>query len=144
MKSNCIYCPSSVFYYHYAENGASKVERHELLHQPYDKFCRSNVQEEQACLTGEHLRLRHLIFCVLVEIRKRFLFRLQPSLLEKDVLFTCLLCRLVRHMVFHAFGDEQIPDKSSEYYICLYLDLFHNYYSGTGAATVSANNKSPS
>ncbi|KAF2677997.1 HET-domain-containing protein [Lentithecium fluviatile CBS 122367] len=133
MNSDCAYCPSSVFYYDYAENDPTKAERHELFHRPCHQCCQSNPQEEQACPTCRHLRLRHLILCVPVEIRKRFLFHLQPSLFKKDAAPTCPLCRLVRHMAFHAFGDDQIPDMPSEYSVCLYLGSLRKHFSGTGA-----------
>lgn len=133
MNSECAYCASSVFYYHYAENDPTEAERHELFHQPCHQCFQSDHQEDQACPTCRHLRLRHLILCVPVEIRKRFLFHLQPSLLEKDGAPACPLCSLVRHMAFHAFGDEHIPNIPSEFSICLYLDPLRKHLSGTGA-----------
>lgn len=130
----CEYCPFSLFYYEYSESGPTTAEREELFHQPCHPCSLSAFQDERLCPICQHLRLRHLVTCVSVESRRRFLFHLRQGLVQEDVVPRCPLCRLVWHMILHAFDKNRVSAiMRSDHNICLFLGPLDEHKSSVAA-----------
>lgn len=110
MEYECTDCAGSVSYYNPDENDALLDDAHQLFHQPCQRCDLSRHKGARLCATCQHLHLEHLVHCVPLDRRRRFLFHLRPSQMKRQTSPACALCCLVQHMVSVAFGENAIAD----------------------------------
>lgn len=114
MENECAHCLESVTELSSNGNDSYLEDTRRLFHQPCPQCDLSENQQDHLCTTCQHLRLNHLVHCVPLDIRRRFLFDLRPKQTDGQNSSACALCRLVQHMISVAFGEnaiaEPVPD----------------------------------
>ncbi|CAI6336393.1 unnamed protein product [Periconia digitata] len=113
MTADCPHCPGAISPYNLNEDEATIAGGRELFHQPCKACPPFSTQEQGLCSTCQHLRLRHLVSCVPLPNRRKFLFHLYPDRKENATV-DCPCCRLIQHMVSQAFGENPLSDLMPE------------------------------